>query len=320
MEIFSNMNYKISFIVPLYNEEGTIKDCLDSIINISKDSDEIIVVDNGSLDGSVNIVSKYAKVLLIIRTGTTVAGVRNEGAKIATGNILAFVDADCVICDGWREAMLSSLSRPNVAATGSRVSLPEKTSWIERAWYSQRNNKEGVVNYINSGNLVVYKDVFEAVDGFDEQLITGEDSAFCLKLKCKGYLVYENPLVKVMHYGNPKSIGAFYKQQLWHGMGMLGTYRLSKLDKPIIMTSLFMITSLASIFILVFSGNELSNKLIQFFIINSIVPTLTASYRLLQYKNYNYCMPLVFLYAIYYVARSNAIIRIILSRGCLNRG
>lgn len=302
---------RISFIIPVYNEENTIERCLDAITSESCGDDEIIVVDNGSTDNSVKIVRVYDKVQLLEKPGITIAALRNIGAEKAQGDILAFIDADCVICRGWRAHVVNTLNNEGITACGSKIDLPANACWIEKAWFSQKKTTVGVVRYINSGNLAIKKTIFAEIKGFNEKLITGEDSELGWRLNSNGYVVFENPDIKAIHLGNPKDLWNFYKQQRWHGIGMFGTFNVSWLDKPFIMTIFFIICVLFSITLITFYKNTLMGYpgLLALFAILSI-PVITSVFRCNQYRNYTYMPQLVLLYLLYFIARSNALILI----------
>lgn len=84
---------KFSIIIPVYNVEDYIKDCLDSIKNQSLKDYEVIVVNDGTKDNSMNIVKKYP-VTIINQENQGLSAARNTGAKQATGDYLLFVDSD----------------------------------------------------------------------------------------------------------------------------------------------------------------------------------------------------------------------------------
>lgn len=92
---------KVSVIVPIYNSEKYLKDCLDSIINQSHKNLEIIIVDDGSPDNSGKIADEYAKkdsrIKVIHQKNTGLSGARNTGLKKATGEYITFVDGDDTI-------------------------------------------------------------------------------------------------------------------------------------------------------------------------------------------------------------------------------
>ena len=86
----------LSIIVPVYNVEKFIKECIESLIKQSLKSVEIIVVDDGSLDNSINIVNSFSceKIKVIHKENGGLSSARNAGIKVATGKYIAFVDSD----------------------------------------------------------------------------------------------------------------------------------------------------------------------------------------------------------------------------------
>jgi glycosyltransferase involved in cell wall biosynthesis len=301
----------ISFIVPLYNEEKSIALCLDSIIGEIREGDEIIVVDNGSTDNSLTIVRSYEAVRVLERPGIFIGALRNVGAMSAKGDILAFIDADCVVCRNWRKHVLNSFNNQDIAACGSKYELPANACWIEKAWFSQRNKTAGSANYINSGNLAVSKTVFAEIGGFDANLVTGEDAELGWRLRSRGYTVWENPDVKAIHLGNPKDLWGFYKKQRWHGMGMFGTFRISRLDKPVIMTFIFLFCLLSAFGLIMIYGKRWEAPVLLFAIMSIlIVPAASSLYRCFQFRIIAQLPKLFFLYLVYFTARVDSLLRI----------
>lgn len=302
----------------MYNEEATIIKCLDAVVAEMGEYDEVIVLDNGSTDNSINLVKSYYKVQLLEMPRITIAGLRNAGARYAQGDVLAFIDADCVICSGWRNHVVNTFEIYDIAASGSKYALPENSCWIEKAWFSQKRTAAGVISYINSGNLAVKKTAFNMIGGFNEKLITGEDAELGWRLKVNGFVVFENPDVKAIHLGNPKNLWNFYKKQRWHGLGMLGTFNISWFDKPFIMTLIFISCVLITIISIIFNTNASVSYLGPLALITILtIPIITSIFRCIQYKNFTYMPQLVLLYLLYFVARSNSLI-LICFRAILN--
>jgi len=97
----------ISVVVPTYNEERNIEKCLKSLSEqtIPRESFEVIVVDGQSKDRTTEIAKKFAeKVIQQVSKG--VGGARNDGVRIAEGNIIATTDADCEANNQWLETIL----------------------------------------------------------------------------------------------------------------------------------------------------------------------------------------------------------------------
>jgi glycosyltransferase involved in cell wall biosynthesis len=302
----------VSFVVPLYNEAATIGLCLGSILAEAEPEDEVIVVDNGSTDASMQVASAFDNVRVVSLPGRSIAAVRNHGARLATGAILGFIDADCLLVPGWRRQVVAALGEGEYAAVGSKCAVPEKSAWIERAWYSQRPGSRKLVRYINSGNLAVRRSVFNAVRGFDESLVTGEDAELGWRLSGRGYRLLEDPAAAAVHLGNPKTLGAFYRKERWRGLGMFGTFRISRLDKPLIMTFLFLVSlSIASLIaLLLLWHGRLATALLLLLVSAAWAPIITALFRGWQYGNFRKLPALAFLYLFYYAARSQALLQI----------
>ena len=91
-------NPKISIIIPVYNVEKYLRECLNSVVNQTMRDIEIICVNDGSTDGSLDILKEYAKkddrIIVINQTNGFVESARNNGLKIAKGEYIQFVDSD----------------------------------------------------------------------------------------------------------------------------------------------------------------------------------------------------------------------------------
>lgn len=309
----TNEDVSISFVIPVLNGGKFIRQCLEHIFLESQPDDEVIVVDNGSTDDTVAIVESFSRARIITFPDHTISAVRNHGAAATKGELLAFIDADCMICQNWRRSVLSVMSDPDVSATGSTYVIPDPATWIEKAWYSQRSSEVRPVKYINSGNLIVRRSAFEKVSGFDESLITDEDYDLGQRLNRADMVVLSAPQIRSIHLGNPKTLGQFYGKQKWHATSSLKTQSWRQPDKPTIMTILFILGLILSVCSvpLAILGNPL------FLASLSIVPLIllaTVLFRLIQYKGLRYFFELHILYFMFYTARSAIIMEALLRR------
>lgn len=217
------MSIQYSIIIPAKNEEASIGCCLDSIalVQWDKGAYEIIIVDNGSTDKTVEI-SRQKGATVYVKPELTISGLRNFGASQAHGEILAFLDADCSVTPDWLVAAARYLPDKNIVCFGSAPIIPENATWVQRAWFPIRfKNLNGAdTDWLESMNMFVRREAFAAVRGFDDNLVTCEDYDLSLRLRNIGRLVTDARIVAV-HHGEASSIRHFFRKELWRGTSNL---------------------------------------------------------------------------------------------------
>jgi rSAM/selenodomain-associated transferase 2 len=114
----------VSVIIPTINEEAFIQDTIKAVRqDYDRDQVEIIVVDGGSQDQTLSLIPADAS---LIKSSPGRARQMNQGAKFASGEILVFCHADCILPAGWREAVIEALEKPGVSGGTFQLSiLPE---------------------------------------------------------------------------------------------------------------------------------------------------------------------------------------------------
>jgi glycosyltransferase involved in cell wall biosynthesis len=227
----ASANPTVSIVIPAYNEGRVIGQCLRSIAELEYDPSriEVVLMDNGSSDQTTLIAESFGA-RVHVRTDLSVAGLRNAGVAASASEVVAFLDADCVADSGWLRAAVSSL-RQERCITGSPYLNPDPPHWIERAWHSTELTGRYPTTHLNAGNLVVWREDFLRIGGFDETLVTGEDYEFAQRAAATVKVVADDSIA-VTHLGNPRSISAFFRREVWHGLGALGSLRHSLRDKP----------------------------------------------------------------------------------------
>ena len=107
----------ISIIIPTYNEEKNIENCLNSLLNqtLPRKEYEIIVVDGQSKDKTVSIAKKYAD-KIIQQKSKGVGGARNDGVKLAKYDLIATTDADCIVPKNWLKDIITTFNNKNIIA------------------------------------------------------------------------------------------------------------------------------------------------------------------------------------------------------------
>ena len=177
------MNPKISLIIPAYNEEKYIAECLKSVSESKKEFFEIIVVDNASTDKTSEIAKSFnVKVVYEKEKGVTRA--RQRGFLEAEGDILAFVDADTRLPKGWLDKIKCEFKKDEkvVSVSGPYVFYDQSPllKFIIKYlyWYALAMPMYMIVGYMAvGGNFVIKKEVLEKMGGFDTTIeFYGEDT------------------------------------------------------------------------------------------------------------------------------------------------
>ena len=210
----------VSYVIPVRNDAARLRRCLRSLdeMKYPKDRCEIVVIDNGSNDGSADVAREAGARVLTV-TAARVAELRNLAASSARGEIIAFVDADHELNAEWLESAVETLCRPGVAGVGAQYYGPPNGTWVQRMYDSFRQRRAGIhdVEWVGSGSLAVWRSVFEAEGGFDTRLETCEDVDFCNRLRAAGRrLVSDGRLVSV-HLGDPTTLKSVFLGELWRG-------------------------------------------------------------------------------------------------------
>lgn len=209
----------LSFVIPARNEERFLAGTISSIrAHASRWTHEVILVDNGSEDAT-RAIARSAGCTVCEDAAKTIAALRNTGARRASGEVLVFLDADVRITAAWGAAIgtvIDQIRREKLLITGARCRVAENPGWIERHWFGPMATESG--QYINSGHLVVGRELFEDMSGFDESLVTGEDWEFCRRGRRRGARVANNPVLETIHEGYPKTLAQFIRREKWHGL------------------------------------------------------------------------------------------------------
>lgn len=206
-------DFPISIIVITFNEKENIRDCLDSLLELDYPADkyEIIVVDS-STDDTPRIICGYEKVRLV-RSKKGFSVQRNRGLKLATFDILAFTDADCIASRDWLKIINQAFKNKKIAAIGGNAYPPPGTGYFGKCVAcvghpaggaigldANVTRTENGVDFIPGCNAIYRKKVLLDVRGFDTSFIDGgEDVDVSRRIKQKGYQIEYIPELTVYH-------------------------------------------------------------------------------------------------------------------------
>lgn len=239
----------LTFVIPVRNDAARLERCLASIRATSRDLPiEILVADNGSSDASADVARTSGAAVLAL-PGFAVAEVRNRAARSARADLLAFVDADQELDDGWTTAAIAMFDEPSVWAAGADYWAPPDGTWVQRMYDRFRAHAPGPqrTDWLPSGNLVVRRSAFERIGGFDTTLESCEDVDFCRRLRAAGGTIMESASLRSVHVGDPRSLRALFFAELWRGRDNLRVSlreRLSLRTAPSILMPLLVLLAI----------------------------------------------------------------------------
>lgn len=234
---------KLSVVIVNYNTMQILKNCLESIHSlIENDCNEIIVIDNNSIDGSVDLIEKeFPRVKLIKNNENFGFGkANNQGMKQANGDFFLLLNSDTAASQEAIDRCLDWLeSNPNVGILGCRLKNPNNA--IENScgmFYSLWNAVFGGmelnkifnrfkfikfhvpeyllpalsiqetknVDWVSGAFMLLRKDVFQQTFGFDENIfLYDEEFEWCYRVKKKGWKIVYFPLAEIVHIGKASS-------------------------------------------------------------------------------------------------------------------
>ena len=233
----------LSVVIPCLDAADTLRGQLAALAAQSYEGDwEVIVADNGSRDGSRDVVASFGDRLPRLRLVDAAdrrgrAHARNAGAAAATGDALLFVDADDEVAPGWLAAMGEALARHDFVACryDSDTLNPE---WTRRTHANPQ--RDGLSRYdypdylphAGGGGLGVRRTVHAAAGGFDETMPALEDTDYCWRLQRAGHALVFVPgaVVRIRHRHD---LGGMFRQGWRTGRYNVLIYaRYRRLDMP----------------------------------------------------------------------------------------
>jgi GT2 family glycosyltransferase len=309
----------VSVIMPVRDKKSYLVECLESVLPAVRayPSAELIAVDNGSTDGALEYLTARsgAGQLLLLQSGaSTVSAVRNLGVSRARGEIVCFIDSDCTVPTDYLARVVDVLAAAGAQAVGHKVSFPNR-SWIERCWHNLHFIvEEGRARWLPGACFSVTAEAFRRVGGFREDLISGEDIELAARLTRAGSLVWSSPQLIISHLDNPRTLRAFYRKELWRGLGAGASGRFWH-NRVLIMAFAHVGALLLSM-LLLFSPLPVGMRVVLLLGLNAGVPLVSVLYRLRQVTAggmrvswWRELLPGMVLYWIYYAARARAAIR-----------
>jgi glycosyltransferase involved in cell wall biosynthesis len=209
-----------SIIIPTYNAEKIIKQVINALLSQqTKKTFEIIIVDDGSSDGTAHEVKqiKSKKLVYLHQKNSGPAKARNAGAKKAKGKMILFIDSDCIAEKTWLTEMLKPFNDKKVSAVQGayktkQTELTAQFGQIEIENRYKKMKKAQEIDWVGSYSAAYDKKVYDSLGGFDESfpIASGEDPELSYKVHERGEKIVFNPKAIVYHT-HPSHLGKYLK-------------------------------------------------------------------------------------------------------------
>jgi len=208
-------NPMISVVIPLYNKLDHILRTVDSVLAQTFTDYELIIVDDGSTDGSPNLIEKHRgeQINLIRQVNEGVSRARNQGVKAAKGEIIAFIDAD----DTWEPHFLAEIANMYTAfpeahcyATCYQFILGNGLYHNPKIRFTKRMHRSGLLdNYFEvsargdlpfmMSSFCIKRNFFNQLHGFPEGVTMGEDQDLFVRAALNGHIAYSPSVLSFYH-------------------------------------------------------------------------------------------------------------------------
>lgn len=180
----SEVRPTVSVVVPFFNGRGHLRACIEGLLaQEGVDGDcEYLLIDNGSTDGSDQIVAEYPQLQLLHETGKGAYRARNRALQQARGSLIAFTDADCSPAPNWLAQAQRLMDAPAIGIAVGRCLYPQNASLALRLLGAYENAKADQVlrrcasskHFAYANNMVVRAEVFDRIGPFKEWQRAGD--------------------------------------------------------------------------------------------------------------------------------------------------
>jgi glycosyltransferase involved in cell wall biosynthesis len=223
----------VSVVVPVLDRAGMIGTLLDSLAAqwYPADRHEILVVDNGSTDGTQGVVERYPVTLLSETSRRSSYAARNRGIAAGRGELVAFIDSDCVADPGWLAALVEGSDDPTYGAFAGEVvafapsSRPERFLARRRVAQHASMLRHPYLPCVTTSNVAYRRAALDRIGAFDAELRSGGDVDLAWRMQEQTpYRIAYRPAAIVAHR-NRSTVPAMWRQQQLYGEGIAALER-----------------------------------------------------------------------------------------------
>ena len=210
---------RVTAVVCAYNGDKLIEECLESLRACDYPNLEVIVCDDGSTDRTRQIARRFPfRLIELPRMG--LSGARNAGIEAASGDVIAFMDADAACHPEWPYHLVLSLEDENVVATGGPNLPVPGVGFVERVVSRSPGGPVEVLvgddraEHVPGCNMAFRREALEEIGGFDPiYTAAGDDVDVCWKLLDRGHEIAFAPAAQVLHHRRSSVRGYLHQQR-----------------------------------------------------------------------------------------------------------
>jgi GT2 family glycosyltransferase len=211
----------VTLVIPAFNAGDTLADCLASVRALDYPADrlEVIVVDNGSSDGTPDLIRGWRGIRHAFETKRGAAAARNHGARVASHEILAFTDADCILDPAWLRHLVTALADRSAGLAGGRILARPGGSSIERFGERIHDHESAIGGRFPCAigmSWACRRSQFWELGGFDESFLRCQDSDLSFRFHESGYRLTYVP-ESVLFHRNRDSLRGLFREGAMHG-------------------------------------------------------------------------------------------------------
>jgi O-antigen biosynthesis protein len=214
---------RISVVICAHNAEATLDECLEHTCALDYPRLEVIVVDDGSRDATAKITSRHPRARLLQIPHSGLATARNEGFQAASGDLIAYLDADAYPSPEWPYYLALALDRPDVGGCGGpNLPPPDDPTGAQLVARSPGGpvhvlTSDDRAEHVPGCNMAFWKIVLEEVGGFDPvYTAAGDDVDLCWRVLDRGWKIGFHPAALVWHRRRP-GMRTYLRQQRTYG-------------------------------------------------------------------------------------------------------
>jgi O-antigen biosynthesis protein len=216
---------RVSVVVCAYNAADTLDDCLSSLSKLTYPNAEIIVVNDGSRDATGAIARRYPMAQVIDIPNGGLSAARNVGIANATGEIVAYTDADVRVDPDWLTYLVQPIISGKYVGSGGPNVVPQDDHWVAQCVARSPGGpthvllNDRVAEHVPGCNMAFRRDALVAIGGFNPVYIkAGDDVDICWRLQARGHEIGFSPSALVWHH-HRSSVAAYWRQQVGYGEG-----------------------------------------------------------------------------------------------------